>query len=81
MFFDIGYFAINRDVNEYLRKSGYGIANRVMYEDNSPLFQVLDNAPAFDTLSLKKLVAHLPTFNKQLEVVLQGKNKLSFSFI
>ena len=63
----------NRDVNEYLRKSGYTIANRVMYGDSTPLVQVLDKVPPFDTLSLKKLVAHLPTFNKQLEVALQGK--------
>ena len=63
-----------RDVNEYLKRSGYhGIANRVMYGDNTPLFQVLVNVPTFDTLSLKKLVAHLPKFNKHLEIALQGK--------
>lgn len=62
----------HRDVQECLRKCGYGMVNRVMYGDDTPLFQV-DPVQSFDNFSLKKLIAQLPKMDKQLETALNGK--------
>ena len=67
------FTSIYRDVQECLRRCGYGIVNRVMYGDDAPLFQLDTVHEAFDIFSLKKLIAQLPKTDKQLETALRGK--------
>ena len=53
------------------------MANRVMYGDDAPLFQVIVQS----LFSLKKLIAKLPQVDKELETVLiEGKNPLILLF-
>ena len=54
-----------------MSSAGYAIANRVMCGNDAPLFK-LDIAPSCETLFLRKLVAKLPTLDKQLENILKG---------